>query len=87
MSLRRDEGDSEFFAQLVGMQSNPPRLGDVHRDGYADAWVGDPDWSGELLCSDDQRIHRGAAGTVDPRPSQIVTPPDDTCRAYGPTLP
>jgi|GEM_PF-467101 len=63
------------------------RLGDVHRDGYADAWVGDPDWSGEFLCSDDQRIHRGAAGTVAPRPSQVVTPPDDTCRAYGPTLP
>jgi len=62
------------------------RLGDLNRDGYADAWVGDPDWSGEFLCSDDQRIHRGAAGTVAGRPSQIVTPADNGCRSYGPSL-
>jgi hypothetical protein len=62
------------------------RLGDLNRDGYADAWVGDPDWSGEFLCSDDQRIHRGTVGSVAAAPSQIVTPVDNSCRAYGPSL-
>ncbi|MDB4931098.1 MAG: putative integrin-like protein, partial [Myxococcaceae bacterium] len=62
------------------------RLGDANRDGYNDGWVGDPDWSGEFLCSDDQRVHRGALGTVGAAPSQLIVPVDNGCRAYGPSL-
>ncbi len=69
----------------TGYARGVSRLGDTNGDGFNDVWVGAPDWSGEFLCTDEQYIHRGAAGAITAG-GTAITPVDNGCVDYSPSL-